>query len=277
MSAPAVLYAVEDAVAWITLSRPEAMNAMSPALTDGLVAAIDAVERDDAVRAVVITGAGRAFSAGGDLKSFREAVSAEQFEGFVERLRGSQAMFRRIEQLSCPVIAAVNGYAVAGGLELILCCDLVIAAESAMIGDGHAKYGVIPGGGSTARLPRKVPVNVAKMLLLTGELWPARALLAAGLVNQVVPDGDLRGTVAALAAKIARNSPLGLNPSSASSMTASTNRSSSRRAPSSAPSTATSEAMTSARASPPLPKSARRASAGADRPQRRARRCRRRR
>jgi len=210
LSAPAVLYALEDAVAWITLNRPEAMNAMSPALTAGLVEAVDAVERDDSVRAVVITGAGRAFSAGGDLKSFREAVSAAQFESFVERLRQSQAMFRRIEQLARPVIAAVNGYAVAGGLELILCCDLVIAAESAMIGDGHAKYGIIPGGGSTARLPRKVPVNVAKMLLLSGELWPARDLLAAGLVNQVVPDGELRTVVAALAAKIARNSPLGL-------------------------------------------------------------------
>jgi enoyl-CoA hydratase/carnithine racemase len=210
VNAPAVLYAVEDAIAWITLNRPEAMNAMSPALTDGLVAAIDAVERDDAVRAVVITGAGRAFSAGGDLKSFREAVSTGAFEGFIERLHASQAMFRRVEQLARPVIAAVNGYAVAGGLELILCCDLVIAAESAMIGDGHAKYGIIPGGGSTARLPRKVPVNVAKLLLLTGELWPARALLAAGLVNQVVADGELRSTVAALAAKIARNSPLGL-------------------------------------------------------------------
>jgi len=210
VSAPTVLYAVEDAVAWLTLNRPEAMNAMSPALTEGLVDAIDAVERDDTVSAVVITGAGRAFSAGGDLKSFREAVSAGQFEGFVERLRQSQAMFRRVEQLARPVIAAVNGYAVAGGLELILCCDLVIAAESAMIGDGHAKYGIIPGGGSTARLPRKVPVNVAKMLLLTGELWPARNLLAAGLVNQVVPDGELRATVAALAARLARNSPLGL-------------------------------------------------------------------
>ena len=210
MSENAVLLALEKTTAWITLNRSEAMNAMSPALTAGLMEALDAVERDERVRVVVITGSGRAFSAGGDLKSFRETVGAAKYDAFVDRLRRSQAMFRRVEQLPCPVIAAVNGYAVAGGLELLLCCDLVIAAESAKIGDGHAKYGVIPGGGSTARLPRKVPVNVAKMLLLTGELWPARDLLAAGLVNAVVPDADLRASVADLADRLARNSPLGL-------------------------------------------------------------------
>jgi enoyl-CoA hydratase len=210
MSDPAVLLSLEGATAWITFNCPEAMNALSAALTTGLVEALDTVERDERVRVVVITGSGRAFSAGGDLKSFRETVGAGSYDAFVERLRRSQAMFRRIEQFPRPVIAAVNGYAVAGGLELILCCDLVIAVESAKIGDGHAKYGVIPGGGSTARLPRKVPVNVAKMLLLTGELWPARDLLACGLVNQVVPDAELRASVAALAERIARNSPLGL-------------------------------------------------------------------
>jgi enoyl-CoA hydratase len=210
MSAPAVLLAREGATAWITLNRPEAMNAMSPELTTALGEAIEVVERDEGVRALVITGAGRAFSAGGDLKSFRDAVTARRYGAFIERLRQSQALFRRIEQLKCPVIAAVNGYAVAGGLELILCCDIVIAAESARIGDGHARYGVIPGAGSTARLPRKLPVNIAKMLLLTGELWPAHALAAAGLVNEVVPDEQLRARAGELAGLFARNSPLGL-------------------------------------------------------------------
>lgn len=210
MSGNAVLTAIDGAVAWITLNRPEAMNAMSPDLAAGLVEAVGTVERDERVRVLVITGSGRAFSAGGDLKSFREAVGTGGYDAFVERLRSSQAMFRRIEQLRCPVIAAVNGYAVAGGLELILCCDLVIAAESARIGDGHAKYGIIPGGGSTARLPRKLPVNIAKMLLLSGELWPARDLAAFGLVNEVVPDAMLRERVAALAERLAGLSPLGL-------------------------------------------------------------------
>lgn len=210
MSEDAVLTALEGATAWITLNRPQALNAMSPALTDGLMTALDTVERAGGVRVVVITGAGRAFSAGGDLKSFRETIGAGGYELFVERLRRSQAVFRRVEQLACPVIAAVNGYAVAGGLELLLCCDLVIAAESARIGDGHAKYGVIPGGGSTARLPLKLPVTIAKRLLLSGELWPARDFLAWGLVNEVVPDAELRPRVAALAELLARNSPLGL-------------------------------------------------------------------
>jgi enoyl-CoA hydratase len=210
MSEPAVLLKVEDATAWITLNRPEAMNAMSPALSAALTDAVDRVEHDERVRVVIITGAGRAFSAGGDLKSFRANVTSGSHDAFVAGLGESQAMFRRIEQLRCPVVAAVNGYAVAGGLELILCCDLVIAAASAKIGDGHAKYGVIPGGGSTARLPRKIPVNIAKMLLLTGELWPAHDLVACGLVNAVVPDAELKPAVAALAERIARNSPLGL-------------------------------------------------------------------
>lgn len=210
MSDSAVLTALEGATAWITLNRPEAMNAMSAALTEGLAAAFDEIEREARARVVVITGRGRAFSAGGDLKSFRETIAAGGYDVFVERLRRSQAMFRRIEQFACPVIAAVNGFAVAGGLELLLCCDLVIAAESAKIGDGHAKYGIIPGGGSTARLPRKLPVNIAKQLLLTGELWPARDFLAWGLVNEVVPDSELRAKAAALAERLARNSPLGL-------------------------------------------------------------------
>jgi enoyl-CoA hydratase len=210
MSEPAVLLAVEGATAWITLNRPQAMNAMSPALAAALSDAIDRVEGDERVRVAVITGAGRAFSAGGDLKSFRASVTSGGHDAFLAGLGESQAMFRRIEQLRCPLIAAVNGYAVAGGLELILCCDLVIASESARIGDGHVTYGVIPGGGATARLPRKIPVNVAKMLLLTGELWPARDLVACGLVNQVVPDTELKATVQDLAERIARNSPLGL-------------------------------------------------------------------
>ncbi len=210
MSEPAVLLDIQGATAWITFNRPEIMNAMGQALTEGLTAALDRIEDDERVRVVVITGSGNAFSAGGDLKSFREAVGAERYSAFVERLRRSQALFRRVEQWPRPVIAAVNGFAVAGGLELILCCDLVIAAESARIGDGHAKYGVIPGAGSTARLPRKVPPNIAKMLLFTGDLWPARDLVACGLVNQVVADADLKTTVAALAERIAKNSPLGL-------------------------------------------------------------------
>ncbi len=210
MTGGSVLLEVGGATAWVTLNRPETMNAMSAAIADGLGEAINAIERDECVRVVVITGSGRAFSSGGDLKSFREAVASGSFASFVDRLAASQTLFRRIEQLPQPVIAAVNGYAVAGGLELILCCDLVVAAESARIGDGHAKYGVIPGAGSTARLPRKLPVNVANLLLLSGELWSARELMTHGLVNAVVPDDQLRACAAALAERLAQNSPLGL-------------------------------------------------------------------
>ena len=112
--------------------------------------------------------------------------------------------------MKMPVIAAVNGFAVAGGLELILCCDLVIASDKAKIGDGHANFGIIPGGGSAIRLPRKIPVALAKRLLLTGNLLPAEVLKDYGLVNEVVPADQLMTEVDKLLAEITKNSPLGL-------------------------------------------------------------------
>ncbi|MDE2364909.1 MAG: enoyl-CoA hydratase/isomerase family protein [Hyphomicrobiales bacterium] len=199
---------VDGGVGWIRLNRPEAMNALSPELT---VAVDDAISRHEAredVRVVVITGEGRAFSAGGDLKGFRATVEAGAHDAFVANLRRFMSVFRRIETSRLPFIAAVNGFAVAGGLELVLCCDVVLAAASAQIGDGHLKYGVTPGGGSSARLPRKVPENVARMLLLTGKLYPAARWREWGLVDEVYPDGELLAEADKLARHIAALSPL---------------------------------------------------------------------
>ena len=117
---------------------------------------------------------------------------------------------RRIESLPMPVIAAVNGLALAGGLELVLCCDLVLAAESARLGDAHANYGLLPGAGSSVRLPRKIGPTRAKHLLFTGELLPASALVEAGLVNRVVPDGELDAAAQKLGEALAEKSPLTL-------------------------------------------------------------------
>lgn len=210
MSARAVLTAVEGSLGWIILNRPDDMNAMSPALIEDLDLAVTALAADSRVRCVAITGQGRAFSAGGDLKSFRERVGGGDLAAFHAGLRRAQEVFRRIETLPCPVIAAVNGYAVAGGLELVLSCDLVIAAASAKMGDGHAKFGVIPGGGASARLPRKLPIALAKQLFFTAALVPAETMRMWGLVNEVVPDDELKAAVTRLAEQIGRASPLTL-------------------------------------------------------------------
>lgn len=196
------------AVAWLTLNRPAKLNALSATLIAGLGAALDAIEADSRCRAVVLTGAGRAFCAGGDLGEFRghlEAGAPEVLERFV---RGVSGVFARLEALRQPVVAAVNGTAVAGGLELLLCCDMILAAEGCLIGDGHLNYGVLPGGGAAARLPRKIAPNLAAELFLTGTLKPAEWWRTAGLVNRVVPAEGLLAEAAEVAERIAGFSPL---------------------------------------------------------------------
>jgi len=196
---------------WITLNRPDALNAISATMMAELEGALDAVEDRRTLAALVITGAGRAFCAGVDLKGARARVSgdspAEANAAFLDRLR---LLLLRVEQFPAPVIAAVNGLALAGGLELVLCCDLVVAAQSAKFGDAHANYGLVPGGGSSVRLPRKVGVSRAKQLIYTGDFLPAETLADWGLVNQVVADGNLAAAVTDMAAALASKSPTGL-------------------------------------------------------------------
>ena len=205
-----ILLETRGAVAWIRLNRPKAMNAISPELIEELDEALSVIERDDAVRVVALTGTGRAFSAGADLAFAFESISRGDpgpMTAFVERIG---IVIGRLSRFAKPVIAAVNGLALAGGLELLLCCDLVIAAESAKIGDAHANYGLLPGAGGAARLAKRIGAQRAKLLLFTGDFVPAAELVDAGLVNRVVPDADLGREVEALAAKIAAKSPLGV-------------------------------------------------------------------
>lgn len=205
-----LLYELKDGAAWLTFNRPEALNAMSPELIAALDGALARAADDPAARVVVLTGAGRAFCAGADLKYFLSLIERARPAEVVAYIRTAYHLINRIEALPKPTIAALNGVTVAGGIEMMLACDLVIAARSARIGDGHANYGLIPGGGSSLRLPRKVGPTRAKYLLYTGELVPAADCLAMGLVNQVVDDDKLIEATTALARKLAAKSPLGL-------------------------------------------------------------------
>lgn len=210
MGEDSVLYERRGAGAWLTLNRPAVLNALDIPLVHCLDSCLDRAEADDGVRAIVITGAGRAFCAGADLEALRELLADGGNRFGPEFVRPLLAVLDRLETSPLPVIAAVNGIAAAGGLETILACDLVVAAESARIGDAHANYGLIPGGGGSIRLPRKIGPTRAKALLFTGRFLAARELLEMGLVNQVVADDDLATTVEDLVAEIAGKSPLSI-------------------------------------------------------------------
>ena len=199
MSEPPLVQEIRQGAMWIRLNRPEAMNSLTPQLLAGLSAALDEAQARDEVKAIVLTGEGRAFSAGADLKFVRADVTGpEAAAAFLQRVL---ATMNRIAAFPKPVIAALNGLALAGGLELVLCCDLVIAARSAKLGDAHANYGLLPGGGASVRLPRVIGAARAKYLMFTGEFASADAMASAGLGNQEVQ---------ALVDKIASKSPLGL-------------------------------------------------------------------
>jgi enoyl-CoA hydratase len=201
-----ILAEMRGGAMWVTLNRPDALNAITPAVVDGINAAFDRATSEGA-HAIVLTGTGRAFCAGADLKYVR-GESKFDTAGLNNFLATVLAVMDRIETFPAPVIAALNGLTLAGGLELMLCCDLVIAARSAKIGDAHANYGLLPGGGGSVRLPRKIGPTRAKYLLFTGEFLPAETFVAAGLVNEVVDDDALQAAVERLVSKLAAKSPL---------------------------------------------------------------------
>ena len=197
---------------WVTLNRPEAFNSLTPAMVRGLDAALDQVDADPSVRALVLTGYGQSFCAGADLK----AVLAETTGGsdpslsFRRYLEYARCVFERLGKIRVPTIAAINGVALAGGLELILLCDIAIAAESAKLGEGHAKYGQLPGGGGSARLPRRIGSSRAKYMMFTGEMISASESLSWGLINLVALDSEFNETIERVLSAIAEKSAIGL-------------------------------------------------------------------
>jgi enoyl-CoA hydratase/carnithine racemase len=199
---------------WLTLNRPAARNGIDAGLVAAIGAALDAAESDTDVAAVVITAGGRVFCAGADLKLVAglSAMPPQQAAaGLLEFLTAVGELFDRIEAFGKPVIAAVDGLAVAGGLELVLACDIVIATAAARFGDAHANYGLLPGGGGSARLPRRVGESTAKYLMFTGRDLPAGDLAHTDLVTVLVGgDTDLRSVVDACVDDIAAKSPRGI-------------------------------------------------------------------
>ncbi len=200
-------FAQRDGVAQVTLDRPEVLNSINREMVRDFHDMAARVENDGSVRCLVITGEGRAFSAGGDLGDAAGADAASH-----AALLGSAIgdALRRIELLPIPVIAAVNGLAAAGGLELLLCCDIVLAARTARFADTHAKWGLLPGAGGAIRLAKKIGIPRATMMMLSGRWFDAGALRDWGLVAEVVEDADLTATASALAADLCRASPLSL-------------------------------------------------------------------
>jgi enoyl-CoA hydratase/carnithine racemase len=209
-----ILFEKKGAVAKITLNRPEKMNAMNDIMFREIGQALEDSEQDSNIRVVVITGKGKAFCSGVDLKFSREKLISQKDREDFYRL-GNRVKMRRIEEMSKPVIAAVNGFALAGGFEIMLTCDLAIASEDAMIGDQHMTYGLFGAGGSPFRLPLLVGIRKAKELIFTGKWISGKEAERIGLVNRAVPADQLESAVDELVAQLVDKSPVAMKISKA--------------------------------------------------------------
>lgn len=204
-----VSYEVFDHTAVISINRPEALNALNIEVLEELEQNINRAENDDSIYVVVITGVGRAFVAGADIQQMKDMTPAEA------RAFGAygNSVFSKIESASKPVIAAVNGFALGGGCELAMACDIRLAGTKAKFGQPEVGLGITPGFGGTQRLPRIVGMSKAKELIFTAETIGAEEALRIGLVSKVVPDEELMNTALELAGKIAKNAQIAVRQS----------------------------------------------------------------
>jgi len=188
-----ILFEKKDRVATITLNRPEKYNALSFNCYLEIMQAFENIEKDKEIKVVVIKSSGKAFCAGADLGDLGTVAGGQKTGTVSEQPKpgGGRGPYEVIEGCSKPVIAAVQGMALAGGLELLMVCDIVIASEQAKFGDQHANFGLIPGGGATQRLPRLIGIRKAKELLFTGDWISPQDAERIGLVNKVVPADKL--------------------------------------------------------------------------------------
>jgi enoyl-CoA hydratase/carnithine racemase len=200
-----VRVSVADHLGYITLNRPAKMNAINSAVLTGIRAAVTGLERQPDIRAVIVHGEGRAFSAGGDLAEVSSLVKDKA--GFSAFLDYWHASLWLLQNTRLPTIAAVHGFAYAGGLELTQVCDFVVIGEDTKLGDQHANFGLFPAGGSTQRLPRLIAPRLAKWMLMSGQPIDAQTAFALGLANRVVAENDVLSAAQQMAQLLATKSP----------------------------------------------------------------------
>jgi enoyl-CoA hydratase len=198
----------EGEIAILTVNRPKVLNALNGATLDDIEAAVDEVRMDEEVRVLIVTGAGdKAFVAGADINQISQLPSAS---AGVAMSRRGQEVFFKLERLDKPVIAAINGFALGGGCEVAMACDIRIAADTARFGQPEINLGIIPGYAGTQRLPRLVGKGAAKLMIYTGEMVKAEEALRIGLVDKVVAASELLDEAKALAKKLLAKSPIAL-------------------------------------------------------------------
>ena len=199
-------YELKENIAYVTVNRPEALNALNRDVLKDLKAAFTAAENDEAVQAVILTGEGRAFVAGADIS---QMVGLSGLEGYEMMKEGAEVM-DFIENIGKPVIGAINGFALGGGCELAMACDIRIASEAAKFGQPEVNLGIIPGFGGTQRLPRLVGKGMGKYLIMTAEVIKAEEALRIGLVEKVVPADELMATCEKIAKTIMSKAPIAI-------------------------------------------------------------------
>lgn len=204
-----IIFEKVKGVCKINLNRPEALNALNREMVVEIGNALEEAEKDDEIRVVVIAGNGKAFCVGADLKFVNEELKNLQDQEEFFRF-GNKTLMNAIENLKKPVIASIHGFAFAGGFEIMLACDLVIASEDALISDQHINFGLVGPGGTTQRLPRIVGIRKAKEIILTGERLSAHEGQRIGLINRVVPSNELIKSTEEMAAQLVEKSPVAL-------------------------------------------------------------------
>ena len=201
-----IKYEVENNIGYVTINRPKAMNALNTQVLDELHTVFTEIESDDNVKAVIVTGEGKAFVAGADIAQMKELTAVE---GRAMMTKGHNVM-NLMESIEKPIIAAVNGFALGGGCELAMACDFRIASEKAKFGQPEVNLGIIPGFGGTQRLPRLVGKGMGKYLIMTADMIDAQEAARIGLVEKVVAPEELMDTCKALAEKIMSKAPLAI-------------------------------------------------------------------